>query len=62
MKRFFRTLWHDIWGGDPPTSIGNWIVRMLTPPKDCTRCHGIGEEPGDMIDCTRCRGCGLEPR
>jgi hypothetical protein len=61
VKRFLLNIWRDIWGGDPPTSFLAMLKRILAPPVDCTRCGGIGEEPGDIIACKRCGGNGLEP-
>jgi len=61
VKRFLRNIWRDFWGGDPPAGLRDGLRRILSPPVDCVRCKGIGEEPGDMIDCKRCGGCGLEP-
>lgn len=67
MKRLLRTLWLDLWGGDPPASVSAWLKRVFTPAKDCTRCGGIGQDPGDVCHarydaCSRCGGNGLEPR
>lgn len=59
MKRFILNVWRDLWGGDPPTGLRDALHRIISPPVDCTRCKGIGEEP-DGIDCTRCGGRGLE--
>lgn len=61
MKHFLRNVWNDLWAGDPPTSLIDWIKRILTPVRACTRCSGLGEELNGRDVCLRCRGRGTEP-
>lgn len=61
LKSFLRNVWNDLWNNDPPTSVIDWLKRVLTPVRPCVRCRGLGEEMNGRNVCLRCRGRGLEP-